>query len=144
MLQKEDREVTSQVQQQVFNRLYEMWYSPAATTHAARPKKSQKLLPCASYSCSLTTSAAHGKQLAANQRQVTSSGDYNNSESSKDCSNVSSNDSNDSRKEQSRQVQNIIQRLAKKRPLPEEGEDEPDIIEEDSDWEVEVQEVGEE
>ncbi len=73
---------------------------------------------------------------------MTSSGDYNNSESSKDCSNVSSNDSNESSKEQSRQVQNIIQRLAKKRPLPEEGEDEHDIIEEDSDWEVEMQEVG--
>jgi hypothetical protein len=128
------------VQQQLLNRLSEMRYSPAATTRAPRPKKSEKLPPGASYTCSPTTSAAKGKQPAAKRKIVPASGDYSDSESSEDSSNSSSDESSDeSGKERSRRVQNIIRRLAKKRSLPEEDENE-----QDDDCEAEVEKAAEE
>jgi hypothetical protein len=50
-LPKVDREVTSNIQQQLLNKLGDLRYNPAKTTQAQRPKKKEKLPAGASYTC---------------------------------------------------------------------------------------------
>jgi hypothetical protein len=50
-LPAETREVTSKVHEVLLKKLSTMRYKPADTTHALRPKKTDKLPPGASYTC---------------------------------------------------------------------------------------------
>jgi hypothetical protein len=131
-LPKEDREVATKVQQQLLNKLSELRYNPAVPTRAPRPKKSDKLPAGASYTCSVTTPTVRRKHVAA--AQVRPSGDDTDSDNSDVPEAESSDDSEDtdsdeSDTERSRQVCNIIQRLAsKKRYRQEDDEDADDIL----------------
>jgi hypothetical protein len=50
-LPKENREVESEVQQQLINQLSDLRHNPPATTRAGRPKKNEKLPAGSSYTC---------------------------------------------------------------------------------------------
>jgi len=140
-LPAETREVTSKVHEVLLKKLATMRYKPAGSTHAPRPKKTDKLPAGASYTCRAGGDGDDGDEPVAgpskprqpDSSSSSSSEDYNSSD-------------NESDRERSRTVKNIVQRLARKRSLldrDEDGDDDEDEEEEQAE-EAEEDEQAEE
>jgi hypothetical protein len=137
-LPAETREVTSKVHEVLLKKLATMRYKPAGSTHAPRPKKTDKLPAGASYTCRAGGDGDDGDEPVAgpskprqpDSSSSSSSEDYNSSD-------------NESDRERSRTVKNIVQRLARKRPLLDEDEDEDkDDAEEQAEEDDQAEEEG--
>ncbi len=115
--------------------LKKLRYKPAGSTHAPRPKKTDKLPPGASYTCRAGGDTDDGDEPVAGPSKPrhpdSSSEDYNSSD-------------NESDRERSRTVKNIVQRLARKRPLLDEDEDEDDDEEDEDEEQAEEEGTSEE
>ncbi len=101
----EERDVESEVQRTLLNTLSNMRYNAPANKAAARPKRSERLPPGASYTC-------------GPEKEVRPSGDSSNSDSDSSSSSSSSESEDEGEEDTRRTMADIVDRL-------EEDEDDP-------------------
>jgi hypothetical protein len=126
-LPAEERDVETDVQRQLLKKLDEMRYSAPATTHAKRPKKSEKLPAGAAYTCAVESDDDDDEEATVRPRRIRPAGDSSDS----DISTSSDSDESSDQEERRETVQKIVERLRRKRSLFDNEEEQQDDNEEE-------------
>jgi hypothetical protein len=111
-LPKEDRVVETAVQAQLLKRLNDLRYNPPPTTHAARPKKKEKLPAGEAYTCSGSVDSEEEDEPAVRRPRRVMPAEDSESSSSSDYSDQSS-----SEEERNDKVHKIVEKVRRKRCL---------------------------